>query len=280
MSKEQIDALADRKIQYPALTIFGASTPKVFYEALSTQEIASGFLNRWLIIHSDRRLSDKIRKPSGEKLPKRVIRWIKDNVRPIDSEDDEDDFDFDTKRLRDPLVEPELTEINFTSSAWAHADELYRLQRQEMERLEKFGYDEVFSRARETAMRLSIVVARSCGSSSIKLEHIKWAGEYVFYHTRRNVQLLMKHMDRSPLDDAADRIAQVVRDAGAEGMPSSKIWNIREWRNLNAHQRNDVVERLKHMHRILEREIATSSRGRRRKVWIELRHVNKLTGDD
>lgn len=271
MSKEQIDALANRKIEYPALTIFGASTPKVFYEALSSQEIASGFLNRWLIIHSDRRVGS-IRKPTGEKIPKKVVRWIKDNVRPIDSDDD---TDFDMSHLRNPMTEPDLQEIPFSKKAWNHTMELHRVQREEMERLEKFGYDEVFSRARETAMRLSIIVARSCGSDVIKYEHIKWAGEYVFYHTRRTVQLLMKHMDRSPLDDAADRIAQVVREAGEEGVPVSKVWNIREWRNLPAHQRNDVLERLRHIHRIVEREISKSGRGRKRKVMIDIKHVKK-----
>ncbi len=273
LSKDQAEAMANRKIEYPALTIFGASTPRTFYEALSSREIASGFINRWLIIHSDR-VTDTIRKPTYERLPKRIVKWVKDNIRPLETVDDSD---FDMSALKNPLAEPDLTEINFTEKAWKHTMELFRLQREEMNELEKFGYDEVFSRARETAMRLSLIVARSCQSDVIRYEHIQWAGEYAFYHTRRTVQLLMKHMDRSPLDEAADRIAEVVNDARTEGLEASKLWNLREWRNLaTANNRNEVMERLRYVHRIIAHELRgeRGKVGRKRKIFINVRHLN------
>ena len=80
-------------------------------------------------------------------------------------------------------------------------------------------------------------------------------------------------MDRSLLDEAADRIAHLVNETESEGYETSKVWNLQEWRRLREHDRKEVTERLRYIHRIVEHEIRSSGRGRRKKVYINVKHM-------
>lgn len=52
-------SLPASEIDCPALSIYGVSTPAEFFSALEGDDVVNGFLNRWLLLTTDRKVRDK-----------------------------------------------------------------------------------------------------------------------------------------------------------------------------------------------------------------------------
>ncbi|MDQ0317775.1 bifunctional DNA primase/polymerase [Amorphus orientalis] len=264
MTKEQSDAQSkNNKIVRPALSLVTMSVPQKFYEALGEGDVADGFLNRFLIVESPIGRQKTRRIVRAEKwVSDRLIKWARKRAWATPGEDGEDDIDFTL--LNDPTTAPEPNVIPFSDECQLLLDEMDDEVNERMDRLEASGMDALYARTREIAMRVAVIVAISCESDQIELEHLKWARDYVFFYHDRMAKLFIDNLGKDATERAGDSVVHYLEKKGDEGAPEHKIRDALRpyFSGMNLQQRREVFDRLIADRRIRPVE-KTGSRGKK-----------------
>ncbi|EGF30874.1 hypothetical protein IMCC9480_663 [Oxalobacteraceae bacterium IMCC9480] len=211
MTSRQRAERESRVIEYPALTLLAMTTPSTFYGAVGSGSMRDGFLNRFITV-----VSDVGRKPSRRASrtspPNELTTWAKS--RRIEGKGDIAEFAIDS--CHD--VRPEPTEVPFDPEADDLFDQFDRLCIDRHNRLDADGVGEMFGRVREIAMKVALVVSQSCESPTIKIEHARWAIDYVQYWAERSIQELISKVSDSPFAGLCNDVATLVAKAGRKGV--------------------------------------------------------------
>jgi hypothetical protein len=156
------------------------TTPDTLFKALGGMDVKDGFLNRFLIVESPlgRQLSREDA-PRAD-IPKSLLDWARITVHAHGGDEDDD-----MRMISDPKFIPMPVEVPFSKDCKPILRDMEEAVNAEMDRLDPYGMAELFGRTREIAMRLSLIVAVSCGSKVVKREHLEWARDYVFFYHRR-----------------------------------------------------------------------------------------------
>lgn len=77
-TREQVEEMRNRRVERPALTILGLSTPETFFDALGQYDIASGFQNRLLVVQTGREHWAEKQSRRWQPIPKRLRSWLAD----------------------------------------------------------------------------------------------------------------------------------------------------------------------------------------------------------
>jgi hypothetical protein len=207
---------ADKKkmeifVSYPSLTLLGMTTPETFYENISSKDIASGFLNRFLIVQS-RMGRKKTRKPDDIEPDKILLDWCKDCA---------------TQKIGDlgdgPEITPNPVVIPFSKDAHilldAYEDEI--IARQDAMRSEALAA--FINRSREIAMRLALIVARSKSEDEISAETTQWAIDYVDFYAKDAIGSTEANMSEGATDKLKKKIYEALRGAGSAGLNTTEL---------------------------------------------------------
>lgn len=258
MSQQQA-AEFDKVVRRPAMTLLGMSTPSEFYAAIGGGDVASGLLNRFIIVKSNigAQLSQKRRHTDP---PTRLLEWCNYCASACGGEGllaETNSHEF----APEPVVVP------FTEAAEAS---LRRFEEELVEAMKSEGDDlaAMHNRSREVAMRLSLIIARSTGSSEITKEAVDWAIDYVRFYSQRTIAMFRDNMSDGPFEAACKAVHAAIRDSGLKGVTSRELSRqVRLFANLNPQQRNNVFEVLADQEGIECRNLNTG-RGRPRMAWI------------
>jgi hypothetical protein len=194
----------------PALAIFGDSTEAKLIKGLTKEEIANGFLNRWLLFDIGRGAPKRI-KPKYEwtKFPTSLEKLLKQVVGKPAPE----------KGLRKlVLPAPDGTETviqDLLRVGWGSGVEELWLAFEEETRARPVKERELWIRAPEQAVRLATIVAVYRGSLIVEVEDWHWAKAVVDYSMALLIRSLDKHQ-REKLEqvDLVERIRdEFLRDA-------------------------------------------------------------------
>lgn len=241
-SKEQIEAQRSMVVKRPAVTVLGLSTPETFFDALSQDDVANGFMNRLLVVNTIQ--PPKVEEPRRwKRIPEGLKRWISNygsrdmnemisGESPIEA-DDPEVVDFDGK------AQARLREI---------AQEVIDLQA----KYRPVRLDGLFSRSKEIAQRIALIVALSEDAQDIGKNHVDWAWDYVIFYTMAMIENARRMMGATPVQRVADHIAKVIRDAGEKGLSEYEMTRVsRDYQALDRRSRDEVLSRLKTDHRIV-----------------------------
>ena len=202
------------EIKRPSLSLIGMTTPETFYEALSGKDIASGFLNRFIIVESKRRRGLS-RKPSQIDPPASVLAWVKACSEACG----------DAGNLQDngPEFPPEPVLVKFS----AGAERLFReyeqviIDRQEAMKMEVQA--DMLNRTREIAMRVSMIVSVSLGDEEISEASAQWAIDYVDYYATQTLDALTANLSEGDTDSLRKQVAKAIKEAGPAGLKISEL---------------------------------------------------------
>src|SRR5690606_12593158 len=75
-TKQEAEAILNKRVIRPALTIAAATTPSTFYEGINSKDLSSGFLNRFIIIPATRGLQKQRIFAPPMKVSKRLKDWV------------------------------------------------------------------------------------------------------------------------------------------------------------------------------------------------------------
>lgn len=253
LTKDQSERL-DRVVKHPSLTFVGLSTVKDFTEALTYGDVASGFLNRFLVIETDYGLP---RQRVTQPLPfsDRLKDWCKEVAQAHDeaggliaATDGHDTppapvvvpFSAGAIRLLDRITD-EIHEYRTSNAAAALSD--------------------LKSRSREITMRLALVVAVSTGEKEISQDSLQWAHDFVTHYTDKVMERLEKSMAVNDFHDICNKTFEAIRASGLKGMTESDLGrSVAKLKGLKPREREDVFRSLIADYGIIKGERKTKTR--------------------
>ena len=273
LTPQQREALGDRLVHRPAISILGMTTPATFYGALTEQAIEGGFLNRLLIVESSigRTLS---RDADPLVVPDSLIEWCQAARMPTHSGNL---AAVDTPHDQIPV--PRM--VDFTAEARAAFRAFEGECNAAMDRLDAEGLGELEGRTREKAMRIALILAVSDNVAHpiIRIEHAQWAIAYVRHYTDQTVESVRKHMTGSQFGQWRASVLEAIRRGGAKGLTERELArNSRAYAGLDPRQRKSVLDSLKGegLVEFVNLGKGPSGRGKDRSAWIALQEVEDV----
>ena len=231
LSKEKQENLTGRKIVNPAITVIGMTTPVALFKNLTSDNIADGFLGRFIISCSD--APRAVHKNTGMiDVPRRIVDWIEQVVERSGQNVGV------TNIASDP---PNIITIPFTGEALAVMDELDEHRVKMCDALEQYGMEALPGRLREMGMKMSLIVALADNPnvSAISTAHARWASDYVRHCLDVTIGVFKKHISSSVHEGDKKEILQALREAGANGV----TWGEMQKRPpYSKHKRKDMTE--------------------------------------
>ncbi len=259
LTKDQSERL-DRSVKHPSLTMVGLSTVNDFAEAITFGDVASGFLNRFLIIETDHALPrQRVTRP----LPfsDRLKDWCRDMAAASDPESGligaTDGHD----------TPPVPVVVDFSPAALALleriTDEIHAYRTDNA----NAALSDMKSRSREIAMRLSLVVAKSCGEDQISAASLQWAHDFVTYYTDRVIRLMEASMSVNDFHDTCNRTIEVIRKSGLKGATERELCRVvAKLKGMKPREREDVFRALITDYGIVKAQ--REGRGRPTLAWM------------
>jgi hypothetical protein len=210
LNQAQRDGLGPRHVENPALTVLGMTTPTPFYEAVGSGALTDGFLNRLIVVESDlgrqpARFVDPV------EVPDDLVRWVRE-CRVKGGGDMADVIDTAHSEVPVPAI------LDFSGEARHLFTELELRCIGRMDELEMHGMAEMYSRVREIAMRVSLIVAHSNEADVIGAEHAQWAIDYVTFWADRAISRMADNIADSPFAALCNDVANLILKAGRRGL--------------------------------------------------------------
>lgn len=260
LSKDQSERL-DRFVRNPSLTMVGLSTVTDFAEAVTFGDVASGFLNRFMIIETDEKMPmPRVTKP--QPISDRLRDWCKECASAVGGNGgmiaDVDSHDIPP----DPVV------VEFSNEALTRLDEITREIHKYRTENENSPMSDMKSRSRELAMRLSLVVSQSCREAKISAESLSWAYDFVRFYTDRVIALMEKNMSVNDFHDTCNRTIDVIRKSGLRGVTDRDLLRqVPKLRGMKPRERDEVFMALIKDYGIIKAERARNT-GRPAIAWM------------
>jgi hypothetical protein len=247
----------EKVVKRPSLTLVGMSTPSEFFNAIGGGDVASGLLNRFLIVKSE--IGVQMSQDS-------CVSTISDQLKVWAIEHaNAHEGDLIAGNMHD--MPPHPIEVVFTPKA-------KKLLREYEERLvdairaeEGTGLEAMYNRSREIAMRLSLIITRSMGQDQIGLDAMKWSIDYVEHYATQTIRMFRSNMADGPFDAACKAVFAKIEAAGARGITERDIARgVAAFANMDRRKRDDVLEILQSDNDIKCRTEKTT--GRDRVAWF------------
>lgn len=237
LTKDQ-SARLDRYVKHPSLTVVGMSTVNDFAEAITFGDVASGFLNRFLIIETDYGLpKQRVAKP----LPfgDRLIDWCKECA---EASDPESGLIGATDGHDTP---PVAVVVDFSAEALELLDQITDEIHEYRTKHANAALSDMKSRSRELAMRLALVVSKSCQEDEISRASLQWAYDFVSHYTDRVIRLMERNMSVNDFHDTCNKTVSVIEQAGLKGITERELFRaVAPLRGMKPREREDVFRTL------------------------------------
>jgi hypothetical protein len=196
------------EIWFPAMSIFGVSTPGEFFESLEGSDVVNGFLNRFLLLTSSRRSVDTTPKLDPLKVPDALARQLAALY-------------MDTNRLSSSdLARPFIGDSPPPRTvAWAdnRAERLFMDLSAEVERLcADEEIEPYYARTVEMAVRLATIVAVGRGGTrpAIEADDITWGAELALWSSSALAKAAKGYIAENQTQSFSNRILRLVARKG------------------------------------------------------------------
>lgn len=238
LSKEQRAARGSRVVENPALSLLGMTTPGTFYNAVGSGSMTDGFLNRFIIVESD--LGRQVGQDTEPvEPPPELVEWVK--ACRITGAGDIAQFQIDVQHDE----RPKPTIIPLTVPALRLFKELEVHCNTRMDELECMGVSEMYTRVREISMKVSLIVAHSCGASEIGSHHAQWAIDYVCYWADRAIKSLAANVADTPFASLCNEVYNHIQKAGPHGLTEADLARkSNKFKGVDGRMRKSVFDNL------------------------------------
>jgi hypothetical protein len=225
----------------PGLSVVAMSTKTSMIEALTSDDITSGFLNRWVIMVNPT-VADKPdysrffdAQPSYP-LPESVRNWV-DTYCPIATR-----VGGATAEVEDPSVDAEAEIIPFSKPAQAlvikYLDDI-----EQMKDGVFASAPEMTKRMNESAMRLSLIIALSDGKKTIGTEHFAWARDFITSHQIAAFRVLASQLAGTEFGKLRNSLLDFIRfrNDGHKVSRQDLGRSCRAWKESPKHLRDSAI---------------------------------------
>jgi hypothetical protein len=245
-------------IDDPALSVYGMTVADSLFDALSSSEVISGFLNRWLIIASENPLPEENPDPqSRNNVPQSLI----DEIQLIES--------MPTNAYAQTQLEYDMgicpRVIEFTAGAQKILHELKKLVRNRREKLlaAKNKSHAMWGRIPEIAQKLALIVQTG---DKITERDMQWAAEFTTYWTEYVIDHVKYNIADNDHERKVNKILTIIRDylgSEREYMTHREL-SQRTSKWLRQNERNDILRALVEAEMIIVEETTAGGQSSRR----------------
>jgi hypothetical protein len=171
------------RVHGPAFAIFGASTEAVYYKALKSKQISSGFVSRHLVLNAGRGAERRVKaKYSWVACPKWLMKALKEvagRPAPLDNS---------------PMVDGLHVVWDWRRIGWGPGTEERWYNYEHSVRRKPSGDErDVWIRVPEMALRLATIIAVFRGSWEVDLVDLEWAIAVAEHSAKRTIEGLATH---------------------------------------------------------------------------------------
>jgi len=196
-------------IMHPAITLMAMTTPNTFYDAITTDSIVDGFIPRFIIVESEIG-RQKTRKRKPVIIDDDIKNWVYRCANAHSGSGNMSDV-AGVEQAPDPILIPVSDGAEKLFDAFQ--DDLI----ERMNYLDMFHIAEALGKMHEIALRLSLIVAVSCGSFTVEEFHAKWAIDYVDFYSRQTVEKIKSRVSANEFEAIVKQITEYLYKKGAEG---------------------------------------------------------------
>lgn len=247
LTEEQREKVKEREVYHPAITLLGLTTATTLYDALSSEYVASGFLNRFLIVEtpdgvpSSRSRRDMV---SGFEPSEKLLTWMKKCASTFVDEGNMSDSNTS-------LLPPNPKIVPFSDDSLDLLDEWEEMLTEAISG-DDHGLAAMYVRTIEIAQRIALIVAVSCGSETIEREHTEWALNFVDFYADQTVGKLKGRMSNSPYEASCKEISEKISAEGNRGMTLYELQRkSSKFAAMTARERADVQHVLESAYHIV-----------------------------
>lgn len=223
------------KVDRPALTLVGFSTPGQLFEAMTENMLEQGFVNRLLpFISQAERTATPVR-PSIIEPPSSIVEACKTI------------WGGDPNLMRatiNDITKTDETVVSFTDEAKAM---LFSIEKEVVawaNEVEKIGLADMLSRCREISMRVSLIVAVLDDCQVIDAKHIEWAWKFVRMLYREYVNSIKRVSSGSLFEKSKKEALADLRHRGEEGLRVSAMPKTKPWARWDKKLRSEILSEL------------------------------------
>ena len=246
-------------VKRPSLTLVGMSTPSEFMQAIGGGDVASGLLNRFLIVKSEIgvQMSQEKRRSS---ISARLAAWAKEHAHAHEG-------DLDGGNIHD--LPPTPIEVVFTQEAKKILRDYEERLVAAIKKETGTGLEAMYNRSREISMRLSLIIARSMGQDEIGADAMQWSIDYVNYYAKQTIEMFRSNMAEGPFDAACKAVYARIEKAGLAGLTERDLSrSVSAFANMDRRKRADVLDALQTDRGIECRDQNQGARGRPRFAYF------------
>lgn len=232
MSPKQMQAAKRKSVDRPGLTVLGLTTPAMFYGALKSTRVASGFLNRFLVIEPSVARGDFVL-PALDAVPAEVVNWGSHLLAQRG--------DLDLLTRAESIPDPRR--LTLTADAHALFVAWRRDCNKEADALEAEFLGELPMRAAEQSMRLALIaaLAEDPAGHRVTPSHAAWGIEVAKSLLSRLVPAVQARMADSPLALLRKSFLAAVRAAGDRGMSERDVRRSTLFAGASRRDRDEVI---------------------------------------
>jgi hypothetical protein len=245
---------------YPCVNLLGVTTPDVYYESLTTDQIRDGFLGRMIVVETYGK-PKKNRDAKSADPPASAIEWAARVRKPNPGAPDLVGCTPSSPRLvdyADGRVKRFLDEFDDEAEA-----EYARLARA------GGGLEHLVVRWHEQALKLALVAAAAIDPDEprITLEAAEWAAVFVDYHGRRAIKTIGERVTESKFERAVNEVYAAILKAGRDGLTLREMSSSARALRCPTKERNEYLARLIDDEKIIRTVVGS------RQVFVAIEHV-------
>lgn len=222
----------------PGLSVVAMSTRSSMIEALTADDITSGFLNRWVVMVNPAKPEEPdysrfFEAQPSHPLPPSISDWVNEHCRLPQAVDPEPS---------DPNTDVDATIIPFTRQAQSLVIQYLN----DIERMKESVFasaPEMTKRMNESAMRLSLIVALSDGKKAIGSEHFAWARNFITSHQIAAFKALASQLSGTEFGKLRNALLDFIRNRndGHSVTRRELGQSSRAWKESPKHMRDSAI---------------------------------------
>jgi hypothetical protein len=270
MQDQQAEAINGRVVHNPSVTLVGLSTPSTFGAGLTRDAVDDGFLNRLVVSVCDGEREPMKFRPYTPPPPA-LVNWCQ-AMRSAGAQPG-NLMDIETPAALKPSptvikLGRGVPELFFGEGAF-ESECLDLMNKHERDEL-----SELFGRTNEIGLRMSLIVALSCNSATVEVQHARWAIEYARFCSMQMLTLVQEHLHEGGFDAAWKDVARLVAQAGSRGYTRRELVqrsrSLRKLAEVNPVLQDKLLSRMTD-DGVIQPVESSGVRGRKRVayVWVD-----------
>ena len=190
-------------IYAPAMSIYGNSTPGEFFASLQGEDVINGFLNRFLLLQTEKATSDRKPKLDPLKVPPGLAQAL--------ARFHHQAISLTPAEMAEPFDQGRPAQIDWADERSEAYLSMFRLQVESIRADE--ALDPFLARTVEMGVRLATIRAAGQGSS-VSVADLTWGADIALWSARRMAAAAGEHMAENEFAGYANRIVRFIKKKG------------------------------------------------------------------